>query len=210
MDPEVCALSVSESWPKRLTIALEVLIEHEWLTGLQAERAGRYYAHVCSTSSPLERMRDFDRKEQRLETLWLELRPSAHKELLLFVNIILCLSHGNSSVEHGFSVNKECLVENTKEESLIAHRLVYYEVSAKGGVAKLDITYKMVDMVHGANIRWKEDFKRNKQEQLDPSDVDRKRAAALVKELELKRQKVIKDAQVEASLLQEEFESLKK
>ncbi|KAH7977278.1 hypothetical protein HPB49_000262 [Dermacentor silvarum] len=91
-----------------------------------------------------------------------------------------------------------------KEESLVAQSLVFDEVSATGGVAKVDITDKMVDMVRSANIRWKDVLKRKKQEQLDASDIDRKkkRAGALVKELELKRQKVIKDAQVEASLLQ--------
>lgn len=82
-------------------------------------------------------------------------------------------------------------MQNMKEESLVARRLVYDEVSAAGGVAKVDVTDKMVDMVCGAIIRQKDELKRKKQEWFDVSDIDRKekRAAALVKELELKKKK---------------------
>lgn len=127
------------------------------------------------------------------------------------MKIVLCLSHGNSSVERGFSVNKECLVENMKEESLVAQRLVYDEVSAAGGVAEVDVTDKMIDMVRSANIRWKEDLERKKKERLDVLDAERKkkRTAALVKELESKKQKLMEDAQLQVSTLQHEIESLK-
>lgn len=211
LNPAVCATSVGAG-QKQLNIALEVLIEHGWLSGLQAERASRSYVQVCSTSTAQALMQNFDRTRQRLETLWVELCASSHKELLLFVKIVLCLSHGNSSVERGFSVNKECLVENMKEESLVAQRLVYDEVSAAGGVAKVDVTDKMIEMVRSANIRWKEELERKKQERLQLSDVERKkkRTAALVKELQLKKQKIMQDAEHRASMLQQEIESLKK
>lgn len=42
---------------------------------------------------------NFDHTMQRLETLWVELCASAHKELLLFVKMVLCFSHGNLSEE---------------------------------------------------------------------------------------------------------------
>lgn len=37
----------------------------------------------------------------------------------------MMLSHGNAALERGFSVNKECVVENQKEKSLIAQRMIY-------------------------------------------------------------------------------------
>lgn len=37
---------------------------------------------------------------------------------------LLILSHGQAAVERGYSVNKDMLVENLKERSLIALRLV--------------------------------------------------------------------------------------
>ncbi|KAH8027309.1 hypothetical protein HPB51_004221 [Rhipicephalus microplus] len=206
LNPAVCAASV-EAGQKQLNIALEVLIEHGRLTGLQGERASRSYVQVCSNSTAQVRLRKFDRARERLEKLWVELCASSHEELLLFVKIVLCLSHGNSSVERGFSVNKECLVENMKEESLVAQRLVYDEVSAAGGVAEVDV----IDMVRSSNIKWKEDLERKKKERLDVLDAERekKRTAALVKELESKKQKLMEDAQLQVSMLQQEIESLK-
>ncbi|KAH8038463.1 hypothetical protein HPB51_001636 [Rhipicephalus microplus] len=209
LNPAVCAASV-EAGQKLLNIALEVLIEHGRLTGLQGERASRSYVQVCSNSTAQVRLRKFDCARERLEKRWVELCASSHEELLLFVKIVLCLSHGNSSVERGFSVNKECLVENMKEESLVAQRLVYDEVSAAGGVAEVDVTDKMIDMVRSSNIKWKEDLERKKKERLDVLDAERKkkRTAALVKELESKKQKLMEDAHLQVSMLQQEIESL--
>jgi len=39
--------------------------------------------------------------------------------------MVLILSHGNAAVESGFSVNKELLVENMEEETIVAQRVVF-------------------------------------------------------------------------------------
>ncbi|KAH9369131.1 hypothetical protein HPB48_012766 [Haemaphysalis longicornis] len=65
-------------------------------------------------------LKKFDRKEQTLDVLWLDVCSHDHKELLSFIKIILCLSHGNAAAGGGFSVNKECLVENLEDVLLIA------------------------------------------------------------------------------------------
>ena len=41
------------------------------------------------------------------------------------LKIVLTLSHGQASVERGFSVNKSLLVENLSAKSLISQRIVY-------------------------------------------------------------------------------------
>ena len=41
------------------------------------------------------------------------------------MRLILTLSHGNASVESGFSVNADMLVENLQEESLIKQGTLY-------------------------------------------------------------------------------------
>lgn len=106
--------------------------------------------------------------------------------------------------------NKECPVENLKEESLIAQRVVYDAVSAIGVVAKVDVTNRMMQMARSANAKWKEELQRKRQERLDASDAERKkRVATLVKELQQKKQRVINDAQLQASRREEEISSLK-
>ena len=46
------------------------------------------------------------------------------------VKFVLILSHGQSSVEQGFSINKNLLAENLEESSLIAEHLIFNHMSA--------------------------------------------------------------------------------
>lgn len=201
-----------EAGPKRLTLALEVLSEQQWMTGLQAERAHRSYIEVCSSSLNQEKLKNFDTKEQRLDVLWPDLCSHDHKELLSFIKFILCLFHGNANVERGCSVNKECLVENLKEDSLIAERLVHDAVLAAGGVEKVLITDKMLQMVRNSYSVFREELQKKKAERRVESGVqkNKKRVAALLKELEEKKRRLLSDSLTKASLLQEKIDALKK
>ena len=42
--------------------------------------------------------------------------------------LIFILPHGQASVERGFSVNKELLIENLEEVSIVSERIVYDHV----------------------------------------------------------------------------------
>ena len=48
-----------------------------------------------------------------------------YKVIWKVCSIIFVLSHGQSAVERGFSINKELLVENLQEKSLVSQRMVY-------------------------------------------------------------------------------------
>ncbi|CAN7939964.1 unnamed protein product, partial [Ixodes hexagonus] len=130
LDP-ACAL-IPELGERRLSDALEVLTEHQWMTRAEADRALRPYKHVCSLASMQAALKSFDRSTHRLDALWAGVCGS-NKDLFTFAKMILSLSHGNASVERGFSINKDCLVENQKEQSLVAQRIVYDAVSLAGG-----------------------------------------------------------------------------
>ncbi|XP_049522642.1 uncharacterized protein LOC125945108 [Dermacentor silvarum] len=208
LDP-ACAL-IPELGERRLTDALEVLTEHQWMTGAEADRAMRSYKLVCSLASTQAALKNFDRSTDRLDALWAGICGS-NKELLAFAKIILTLSHGNASVERGFSINKSCLVENQKELSLVAQRIIFDAVSSAGGVASVQLTKRMFQMVRGANARWKEELEKTRKERADEmrNERERKRVAASLKELELKRKKVLADAEMQVSLIQTKINSLK-
>ena len=57
--------------------------------------------------------------------MWEPVSTSWFKKLAEVLKIILTLSHGQASVERGFSVNKSLLVENIATKSLIVQRIVY-------------------------------------------------------------------------------------
>ena len=58
------------------------------------------------------------------------------EELWQVIRIVSVLSHGNARVKEGFSVNKECLSPNLKQDTLRAQRIVYDAVKAAGGPSK--------------------------------------------------------------------------
>ncbi|KAG0440238.1 hypothetical protein HPB47_016359, partial [Ixodes persulcatus] len=120
-----------------------------------------------------KKLKDFDRKEERLDVLWLDLCSLDHRELLSFIKIILRLSHGNAAVERGFSVNKECIVENLKVESLIAQRVVHDAVLEAGGVDKVEITDKMVRMVRNSYSVFRKKLQKKEEESREESDVQK-------------------------------------
>ena len=65
----------------------------------------------------------------------------------MFIKKILILSHGNATLERGFSVNKECVVMNLEKERLVAQRLVYDTVQVAGEGHEIDIDKEMRELL---------------------------------------------------------------
>ena len=69
--------------------------------------------------------------------------------------LLLCLSHGQTSVDRGFSVNSNLLVENMHEDSLIVQRIVHEHVkSLKLEVYEVKVTKSCLDNVNSARRRY--------------------------------------------------------
>lgn len=102
----------------------------------------RDFAVVCKTSEdasqcptgPHSRLDTFFHaqlaKEQQFRDLWDVVRK------------VLMLSHGQVPVERGFSINKNIIVENMKERTLIAQRIIVDHLHDVGGVAKVHVYFK--------------------------------------------------------------------
>jgi len=58
--------------------------------------------------------------------------------------LALLLSHRQASVETGFSVNKELVVENQSEQTLAARRIIKDHIIHVNGVTNVEITHNMV------------------------------------------------------------------
>lgn len=58
------------------------------------------------------------------------------------VRILLVLSHGQASVERGFSVNRQTETENLTEESFVAKRIICDYVAFVGGIKNINVTNK--------------------------------------------------------------------
>ena len=77
--------------------------------------------------------------------------------------IVLILLHGNAQVESGFSINKDIVVENLHEYSIVAQHQVYDGIVHAGGVRNVEITKPVVKDVNMTHSHHKDDLKTNKQ-----------------------------------------------
>lgn len=125
LDPAIMSLSDNTERTKLLDDSLTYLVETKWLEGTEADRVKSQYDAICSRPTFKEQCIAFNKASDRLDIFFCSLvfESSDTKDLQKFIRMVLCLSHGQASVERGFSLNKDLLVENQKEESLIAQRL---------------------------------------------------------------------------------------
>lgn len=138
----------------------------------------REFREFCDLAALQVKFREFDPKTARVDTLLYETmgtKPSLSR-VWNVVKILLVLSHGQASIERGFSVNKELIVENQRERSLVAQRLIVDHVRSVGGVTKVEITKELLLSAAGARQKYHgylDEEKRKKEQQA----VDLKRKA---------------------------------
>ena len=79
--------------------------------------------------------------------------------------IVITFSHGQSSVECQFTINKQFSIENLKEKSLIALRRVTDHISASEEIPKeVQITRDMLHYFKDAKRKYKEELCQQRQE----------------------------------------------
>ena len=100
--------------------------------------------------------KDFNPDTERLDTfLAVYLNCTQYEKLWMLKKKLLILSHGQATVERGFSINSHVAVENLKEESLVAQRIVHDAITtAGGGVCQMPVTKSMLSYAQGARQRY--------------------------------------------------------
>ena len=77
--------------------------------------------------------------------------------------LVFVLSHGQSSIERGFSINKQLLVENLKEKSLIALHTIEDHLSSSGETPEsIKIGREMQQHARKASSQYREDLQMQK------------------------------------------------
>nr|CAD7428455.1 unnamed protein product [Timema monikensis] len=155
---------------KRFSFLLEELNHANIINDVLAENAKKEYLHFCNLkkSELQEIFRPCDQfsDEVGLDTIYgsFLIGEANYKHLWEVIKICLVLSHGNATVEGGFSVNKSLLVENMHEKTVIAQRHIHDEIQEAGGIKNIHISKKMLDYVRGARKRYHEYLEMKKQE----------------------------------------------
>lgn len=105
--------------------------------------------------------------------------------LTKFFKIILLFFHGQADVERSFSFNKDFLVENLQEDSLIAQRCVHNFVKKHKKIQDIEITKNMITAFKCASSGRVEALK-NKREQ---EELSKKRKRELGFEIQALKSK---------------------
>jgi hypothetical protein len=177
----------------RVSTALNVFVEKKRVSAASADKVKRAYSSLCEQQSVQTRLRQFKRKEHRLDQFLHEIvkQEDVDDALLSFMKQILVLFHGNAAVERSFSINKECLVENLQEDSLVAQRCVYD--AAFGGILAAPISKAMIHCVRNASAKRVEALKKKSDDMSDKANK-LKRVANEIKLLQAKKARIAQQA----------------
>ncbi|KAL3066042.1 hypothetical protein OYC64_016059 [Pagothenia borchgrevinki] len=107
-----------------------------------------------SLESRSEEFLSFQPMQKRLEIFLRDFLGKTYPELWAFCQKLLILSHGQASVERGFSVNKEVETCNMQQDTFVAQRLVCDYVTLHGGVTKVPLTRQLLNSVSSARSRY--------------------------------------------------------
>lgn len=168
---------------------LTMLLDKNHISKHQAERAHQQFdCFLTQTQDFKTDLKNFKFSTDRLDNLLAKLMDKKDfQDLWHCVKLILILSHGNAFVESGFSVNKEMLVENMHQETLVGLRTVWDQISYHGGsIMKIDINADMLSYARSSNFRYKQALKQ-KEEEIDAE----KKMTAIEKKDKIKKKEEI-------------------
>ena len=107
---------------------LTILHEAKLIGVSTSDPADLQFQELCILATGVPEFNIFDFYKERMDfcVTILGEKPK-FKELFDDVKLLCILSHGNTTVESGFSINSDVLVENLLEKSVVAQRQVYDE-----------------------------------------------------------------------------------
>lgn len=157
------------------------------------------YSKICEHLLRVDDNSDFRNFDHKIESHRIDvlfhrnMDKSEFTELWKVVKMILLLSHGQATVERGFSVNKETTADNMKKESLVSRRLVVQAVRAAGGVTSVLVTKELLCYASSACSKYHDHLDQQRKEEAQ-KQVAQKRKLEEGKIEELKKKlKLVED-----------------
>ncbi|XP_076849305.1 uncharacterized protein LOC143497296 [Brachyhypopomus gauderio] len=112
----------------------------------------------------------------------------SYPELWTFCKKLLLLSHGQSTMERGFSLNKEVEEDNMQEDAIVAQRIICDYVSVCGGVLNVPLTKELLGAAASARSQYRLYLEEERRKQESQAQKQKRKAAEdHVEELRKKR-----------------------
>ena len=155
----VLMVSQKEKSSNYFSTLVEKLYGGRWISSKVADLAKKEYDTLMKAAhgEHKDSFLTFKWKEDRVDSFFAELMHGniSYKNCWEIFKLIFTFSHGQASVERGFSVNKELLVENLAEESVVCQRMVYDHVISTGKpVFEIPITNDLLKSCKLAHSRY--------------------------------------------------------
>lgn len=205
MDPRQIAKSDEREFNlKKMKRTLHIMVEAKRVQESVCDHIitefSRLLDHLHSDAETRAMFSDFnpDKDGDRVDTLFHSVLSSdkQYADLWAVLRQLLLLSHGQATVERGFSINKELTVENLAKESLVARRQIVQGVKKAGGVHCVPITKELLLSASSARSRYQQHLEDAKQADAAAKRGEkRKDLENNIKELETKKARIEKDIQ---------------
>ena len=172
---------------------VDILFEHKRLTSFEGDEAKDQYKDFMAVvvHGHADVFRTFNHKTTRLDTFlypFLGGDKSKYKLLWKVSLFIMTLSHGQATIERGFNVNKEVLVENLAKESIRSQRLVYDHLKSVDKLHEVPIPRELVISCKNARQKYTQSLEA-KQDQAVKDLASNKRKMKMDEVVEVKRTK---------------------
>ena len=104
-----------------MTELLTILHEAKLIGVINSNPVDLQFQKLCILANGAPELKSFDFYKERIDDFYVTIlsEKSKFKELVSVVKLVCILSHGNATVESGFSINSDVLVENLLEKSTV-------------------------------------------------------------------------------------------
>ena len=174
---------------------LQILLNGGWRSAEECDQLLSLYKtfSVEMKQEHAAEFNDFTPDSERLDVfLGKYMQDDKFIKLWAVFKLLLTISHGQASVERGYSVNKDLLIENMQEKTIVAMRTVYDSVSAMNvHFTDMQLTPKLKQHVKSARMRYNqylEDTKKARED--EQKDKKRNTVTESIHETEKKKKKV--------------------
>ena len=181
LDPAMI-YSDKENCIARFDKLLKYLVDHGKIKGEHCDAIKEEYKKLLYEDSVtnLSAFKEFDSKKERVD-IFFQRFVKTDSKLFSVIKIICTLSHGQASVERGFSLMKESARTNMDDETFVSERVVLDHIRSVGGCSNVAITPTMRKEVRAARQRYVFDLDEKKK----AKEVDARAAKGRAAEMEI-------------------------
>lgn len=172
---------------------LQVLQKANWRSASQCDSILLQYRKFVSVMKKEceQEFRSFTCATTRLDEFLLGYLEKDQEELKKVFIVVLTLSHGQSDVERGFSVNSEMEEENLKEDNLVALKIIFSELQSTPDFADYSITAGLLQSYKVARQRYHHHLNEEKKKAAETETEQKRKAIQLdLKQVKAKRLKL--------------------